>query len=132
MQGRTTYVLDWDSVTCEAYENAVVTFPIGGRKFYHQNLRIIVFAQIPYFCTTIFFTLQAQSLFKQADVRLSLLQSNVSHSKCRLLLMFSIPLYFPAYFSLPSSMRSKSFLNVFLNSLMYIRPLFPINKQFTY
>jgi len=84
---------------------------------------IIVFVQIPSFLQYNIFSLQAQSLFKQAAICLSFLLSNVSHSKQAL----NSHYYLPANFCLPSQMRSESFL-IFL---LYIKPLFPINKQFS-
>jgi len=59
---------------------------------------IIVFAQVPSFCSAIFFTSQAQSHSKQAAV------------------MFSFTLYFHTNFSLPSSISSES-------SHLYIKAL---------
>jgi len=53
--------------------------------------------------------LQAKSLFKQTAICLSFLPCNVSCSK-QDAIMFSLPLYFTDDFSLPSLMRSESFL----------------------
>jgi len=66
------------------------------------------------FSKMIFFRFQAQSLFKQAAVRLSFLPCNVSHSK----------LSFSRQFILPSSVRSESFLIHFFISLLYKSPCF--------
>jgi len=81
----------------------------------------------PLFCTTIFSTLQAQSLFKQVAISLPFLPCNSSHSK-QAAVIFSFLVYLPADFSLLSSVRSECFLICFFISLLYIKPLFPINK----
>jgi len=62
----------------------------------------------PIFCNTIFFTFQAQSLFKQAAVSLSFLPCNVSHSKQ------DATVFFPAGSVLPSSKGSDIFIERFL------------------
>jgi len=51
----------------------------------------------------------------------------MSVSPNRLPSMFSIPLLFPTNFCLPSSMRSESFHDI----ILYIKPLFPLYKQFS-
>jgi len=70
---------------------------------------------MPLFCSTIFFTFQAQSLFKQAAVSLSFLPCNVSHFQtgCH---CFHNHLYFSCHFSF---------------TLLYIKPLVSVNKQFS-
>jgi len=90
----------------------------------------VVLAQTPSFWHYDIFCFQAQSLFKHAAVCLSCLPCKVTHSK-QAAVMFSFPFYFPAAFSLPSSMRSESFLIPFFISLLYLMPLFPINKHFS-
>jgi len=64
-----------------------------------------------------------ERIFKQAAISLSFLACNVSHSK-QAAIMSSFPLYFSRIFSLPYSVRSESFFI----SLLYIKPLFPIDQ----
>jgi len=79
------------------------------------------------FCSTLFFTFQAQSLFKHTAFSLSflILTCTVGHSKQAAIV------FIPAVSVLPSSKRSVIiFLIHFFYSLLYIKPLVAINKQF--
>jgi len=60
----------------------------------------------------IFFTFEAQSLFKQAAVSLSFLSRNISYSK-QAAVVFIPAFTFPAVSVLPSSKRSFIFIDPF-------------------
>jgi len=85
---------------------------------------IIVLAQIPYFCNTLSFTFQAQSLFKQAAVSLSFLHNNVSHSTQAAMFSF-LHLLFPPFQFYPLPRDQQFFLIRFFIPLLNISPCFP-------
>jgi len=95
------------------------------RYFLTQPTRIFltervipVFAKkYPLICTTIFFSFQTQSFFKNTAISLSFLPCDVMSFPH---LLFKLSQFYP----LPRGQI------LFLISLLYIKPLFPINKQF--
>jgi len=90
-------------------------------------------------CSTIlffalwYFSLCMLSLFEQAAISLSFLPCNVSHSK-QTGVMFSCLLYFPASSQIsvyPLQWGKKVFWSISASPFLYIKPLFPIDKQFS-
>jgi len=87
---------------------------------YMLLIYIVVLAQpnTLFFCTMIFFTFQAQSFFKQAAISLSFLPNRQ-------------PLFSFSPFQFYPLQRGQLFFMIrFFISLLFKKPLFPINRQF--
>jgi len=96
----------------------------------HYHTIIAVYAQRPSFHATIFFTFQVQSPFKQAAIGLAFLPWNESLSKQAAIKSFLVLFY--SVSSWPSSQRSAiSWSDPIPHYFLYIKPPFPINKQFS-
>jgi len=93
-----------------------------------RDTYLIVFAQVSYFLTMIFFTFKHKVLKHRLVLVCLSSQSNVSHSKQSdinvLILAFTFQ---PISVTLFKEVRK--FLNPFLDTILYIKSLFPTNKQ---
>jgi len=95
----------------------------------------LIFIILSFYCSIcskpLFFALQYFSVFKQATVSWSFLPCNASLSKQTAL--FSCPHILFLSFQFYPLLRGQLFLLIrFFISLLYIMPLVPINKQFSF
>jgi len=87
---------------------------------------IVVYAHFPIYLHYAILHFPSSKSFQIGCCSFVFSSSNVSHSKQAAICSHS-HFYFSAYFSLLSSMRAESFLDI----VLYIKPLFPINRQFS-